>query len=286
MIENKMNILNSVFTRSALRHLIDSKRDKSYSAVVKRYVENPELKKNADLISAIYTELREGYRNEYFYKNTLLNKLLLGVHSMNTTTALTEIPIAKSKADFLLINGKAVVYEIKTELDNFERLETQITDYYRAFDHVAVVTSELNLPILEKKLEVIDKPVGVYVLTKKGSLHTERKPQKYEKDLDLEILFKLLRKPEYESIILEKFGELPNVNQFEYYRECKKMFLKIPIDDAYLLVIRQLKKRAQIIKDEFVNVPYELKFLVYFMELKKDDYQNLNEFLQQRYGGA
>lgn len=286
MIENKMNILNSVFTRSALRHLIDSKRDKSYSAVVKRYVENPELKKNADLISAIYTELREGYRNEYFYKNTLLNKLLLGVHSMNTTTALTEIPIAKSKADFLLINGKAVVYEIKTELDNFERLETQITDYYRAFDHVAVVTSELNLPILEKKLEVIDKPVGVYVLTKKGSLHTERKPQKYEKDLDLEILFKLLRKPEYESIILEKFGELPNVNQFEYYRECKKMFLKIPIDDAYLLVIRQLKKRAQIIKDEFVNVPYELKFLAYFMELKKDDYQNLNEFLQQRYGGA
>ena len=281
-----MNILNSVFTRSALRHLIDSKRDKSYSAVVKRYVENPELKKNADLISAIYTELREGYRNEYFYKNTLLNKLLLGVHSVNTTTALTEIPIAKSKADFLLINGKAVVYEIKTELDNFERLETQITDYYRAFDYVAVVTSELNLPILEKKLEVIDKPVGVYVLTKKGSLHTERKPHKYEKDLDLEILFKLLRKPEYESIILEKFGELPNVNQFEYYRECKKMFLRIPINDAYLLVIRQLKKRAQIIKEEFVNVPYELKFLAYFMELKKDDYQNLNEFLQQRYGGA
>lgn len=286
MTKNKMNILNGVFTRTALRHLIENNRDKTYSAVVKRYVENPEFKKNVDLISEIYSELRDGYRNEYFYKNTLLNKLLLGVHSVNTTTALTEIPIAKSKADFLLINGKAVVYEIKTELDNFERLETQINDYYRAFDHVAVVTSKLNLPILEKKLQAIDKPVGIYVLTKKGSLHTERKPQKYEKDLDSEILFKLLRKPEYESIILGRFGELPSVNQFEYYKQCKSMFLEIPINEAYLLVLKQLKKRAQIVKEEFINVPYELKFLAYFMELKKDDYQNLNEFLQQRYGGA
>lgn len=46
----------------------------------------------------------------------------------NTTTALTEIAIAKSKADFVLINGKAVVYEIKTELDNLERLSAQVDD--------------------------------------------------------------------------------------------------------------------------------------------------------------
>ena len=35
-----------------------------------------------------------------------------GIHSVNTTTALTEIPIAKSKADFVLINGKAVVLSL------------------------------------------------------------------------------------------------------------------------------------------------------------------------------
>ncbi|MBU5889902.1 sce7726 family protein, partial [Vibrio cholerae O1] len=77
-------------------------------------------------------------RNEYFYKNTLLNKLLLGKHSLNTTTAITEIPINKSKADFILINGKAVVYEIKTGLDSFERLESQIEDYFKAFVNVYV----------------------------------------------------------------------------------------------------------------------------------------------------
>ena len=41
-----------------------------------------------------------------------------------------------------MINGKAVVYEIKTELDTFERLATQIDDYYKAFDHVCVVASD------------------------------------------------------------------------------------------------------------------------------------------------
>ena len=128
--------------------------------------------------------MKNNYRNEYFYKNTLLNKLLLGVHSVNTTTALTEVAIAKSKADFVLINGKAVVYEIKTELDNLERLSSQVDDYYKAFDHVAVVTYEKNLQQLQKVLDSIDKPVGIYVLRKNGKLGTVRKPQRHISDLD------------------------------------------------------------------------------------------------------
>ena len=130
MEKNKLNILNKIFSRSTFRNCFDNGYDKTYSQVVRRYVDNGTGKQNSELISQIYNVLREGYRNEYYYKNTLLNKLLLGIHSVNTTTALTEIPIAKSKADFVLINGKAVVYEIKTELDNFDRLENQINDYY------------------------------------------------------------------------------------------------------------------------------------------------------------
>ena len=88
--------------------------------MIKKYINYDSTKTNSELVSEIYNILKTEYRNEYYYKNTLLNKLLLGIHSVNTTTALTEIPIAKSKADFVLINGKAVVYEIKTELDNLE----------------------------------------------------------------------------------------------------------------------------------------------------------------------
>jgi hypothetical protein len=286
METNKMSNLNRIFTRNMLRHFIDGKADNVYSSVVRRYTSDADQKNNRELISEIYCELKNNYRNEYFYKNTLLNKLLLGVHSVNTTTALTEMAIAKSKADFVLINGKAVVYEIKTELDNLERLGSQIDDYYKAFDHVAVVTYEKNLQQLQKVLDSLDKPVGIYVLRKNGKLGTVRKPQRYTGDLDKEIIFKLLRKSEYEDIIVKRYGYLPEVTQFKYYSCCKKMFLHIPIEESYLLVVRILKKRMQLEKEEFVKIPYELKFLAYFMELTYDDYQKLEAFLEHQYGGA
>lgn len=281
-----MSNLNRIFTRNMLRHFIEGKVDNVYSSVVRRYISNANQKNNRELISEIYCELKNNYRNEYFYKNTLLNKLLLGVHSVNTTTALTEIAIAKSKADFVLINGKAIVYEIKTELDNLERLSSQIADYYKAFDHVAVVTYERNLKQLKQVLDNVDKPVGIYVLRKNGKLGTIRKPQRHTCDLDKEIIFKLLRKSEYEYIIAQQYGYLPEVTQFKYYSTCKKMFLQIPIEESYLLVLKTLKKRMQLEKEEFVKIPYELKFLVYFMELSSDDYQKLEKFLERQYGGA
>lgn len=285
MENNKMSNLNRIFTRHMLRQFMDGKTDNVYATVVKRYISNPNQKNNRQLISEIYCELKNNYRNEYFYKNTLLNKLLLGVHSINTTTALTEVAIAKSKADFVLINGKAVVYEIKTELDNLERLSSQIDDYYKAFDHVAVVTFEKNLVQLQKVLDNIDKPVGIYVLRKNGKLGTVQKPQKYVEDLNKEIIFKLLRKNEYEKIIGRYYGYLPEVSQFKYYTACKQLFLQIPLEESYLNVLKILKKRMQLEKEEFVKVPYELKFLTYFMELKCDDYQKLEMFLEQQYGG-
>lgn len=268
-----------------LRHFINGKVDNVYSSVIRRYISDADQKNNRELISEIYCKLKNSYRNEYFYKNTLLNKLLLGVHSVNTTTALTEMAIAKSKADFVLINGKAIVYEIKTELDNLERLSSQIDDYYKAFDHVAVVTYEKNLSQLQKVLESIDKPVGIYILRRNGKLGTIQKPQRYTGDLDREVIFKLLRKSEYEEIIVRRYGHLPEVTQFRYYSACKKMFLQIPVEESYLLVLKILKMRMQIEKEEFVKIPYELKFLAYFMELTYDDYQKLGVFLECQYGG-
>ena len=283
---NKISNLNRIFTRNMLRHFIDGKTDNVYVSVVRRYISTPEQKKNRELISEIYCELKENYRNEYFYKNTLLNKLLLGVHSVNTTTALTEMAIAKSKADFVLINGKAVVYEIKTELDNLERLSSQIDDYYKAFDHVAVVTYEKNLQQLQRILDDINQPIGIYVLRKNGKLGTIQKPERYIGDLDKETIFKLLRKSEYEDVILWKYGYLPDVTQFKYYSTCKNMFLQIPIEESYSIVLQILKKRMQLEKKEFVKIPYELKFLAYFMELTYDDYQKLELFLESQYGGV
>ena len=154
---NSNMILNRLFTQYNFDDLIQGQKNDVYISVIKRFVQDPLSKNNGEIISEIYSYMSKNYRNEYFYQNTLLNKLLLGRHSINTTTALTQIPINKSKADFILINGKAVVYEIKTELDNFERLKNQINDYYKAFSHVCVVTCEEYYKKLIKILKNILK---------------------------------------------------------------------------------------------------------------------------------
>lgn len=270
-------LLNSFFTQNTFKQVIDEGTSPAYIAAIRRYVVDPTGKTNEECISEIYQHLKKEYQNEYFYKNTLLNKLLLGVHSPRTTTALTEVPVGKSKADFILINGKAVAYEIKTSLDNFDRLDGQIRDYYKAFSRVVVVTSEKNIENIQRRLQ--NSPTGICLLTNKGTLSVRKEPIEYSAGLSKSIMFRILRKNEYEQILLKHFGLLPAVSQFEHYRACQEMFDSLPTDVAYQMFIRALKLRAKIDIVEYSKIPYELKFLIYFSNYKKSDYTKLCRFL-------
>ena len=273
-------LLNRFFTRNTFRQILDDGESKTYTAVIRRYVSDADSRTNGECISEIYQYLQKNYRNEYYYKNTLLNKLLLGgAHSPRTTTALTEVPVGKSKADFILINGKAVVYEIKTELDNFDRLEGQLEDYYKAFSRVVVVTSEDNYFEIDRKLK--DTPTGIYILTKRGTLSRRKEPEEKLDSLSKSTMFKILRKAEYESVFSRLALPLPSVSQFEYYRACKAQFESLDMDIAYQYFVTELKKRARVEIDEYASIPLALKFLAYFLELSKNDYVKLYDFLRQ-----
>lgn len=280
------SILTRVFTQNMLRELMWNHSDSPIlSNIVKRYeIKYNQDSKNENIISEIYQYLSQFYRNEYFYKNTLLNKLIISAHRLKTTTALTEVPVAKSKADFIMINGKAVVYEIKTELDTFERLESQICDYYKAFDHVCVVTSESQAEDL--LIRFGDNPVGIYVLNDRNSLRRLKEPREFKENLDKEQIFKILNKPEYENIVKKVSKGLPNVTPVHYYRECKKIACNLPIDELYSLFLKELKKRNRIDVINFDEIPYALRFLIYFSKFQKDQLSELNEYLKQPFEGV
>lgn len=270
-------LLNRFFTRNTFKQVIDDGESPAYVSAIRRYIVDSTGKTNEECISEIYQYLKNEYQNEYFYKNTLLNKLLLGVHSPRTTTALTEVPVGNSKADFILINGKAVVYEIKTALDNFDRLDGQIEDYYKAFSRVVVVTPEKNYDEVQQKLK--NSPTGICLLTKRGTLSIRKEPVEFYGMLSKPIMFKVLRKNEYEQILLKLFGSLPDVSQFEYYRACQALFESLPTNVAYQMLIQTLKQRTKIDIVEYSKIPYELKFLIYFSNYKKSDYAKLCRFL-------
>lgn len=277
-MEIKKNyLINRFFSRNTIKNLVQNKKDSVFERVSQHY----KLENNLSTIQNVYNKLSRSYRNEYFYKNTLLNKRLLGIHSVNTTTALTEIPVGRAKPDFILINGKAVVYEIKTELDNFDRLENQINEYYKAFNHVAILTYEKNIEMAKRKIDEINKPIGLYILQKNVKIKTVMEPKEYNNDLDRDVIFSILRKREYESIIEKHFGSLPQVSQFDYYDVCRQLTEDIRLEQFYSDFLIELKKRNPINKELFAAVPYELKFLVYFMNFKPRDYDALAQFLQK-----
>lgn len=283
-MESTNTILNRIFSKKTVSDLINERSNSTYNAVVRKYLGDAESQDNRAVMQTIYQVINASYRNEYFYKNTLLNKLLLGRHSLNTTTALSEVAVNKSKADFVLINGRAVVYEIKTELDTLDRLPTQVFDYYKAFKSVCVVTSESNYERTLKKLAG-DTRVGIYVLTRNQTISDKREPVDDGSKLEHRTLFKILRKREFENILLKHYDRVPTARPAQYYKECFRWFHDIEIEVAYRHFLFELKKRSNVEPAAYGQVPYELKSLVYFSNFVPEDYRKLNKFLNNTFGG-
>ena len=276
-------ILNRLFTHSVFQDLIRFGKSRVYSAVVEKYIDECFRKKNIDILGEIYRLMSNSYRNEYFYKNTLLTKLLLHRHKLDTTIALTQIPIGSSKADFVLINGKATVYEIKSDLDNYNRLESQISDYFRAFNRVCVVGPEGEFDKLHGML--CSTPVGIYCLTSRNtfSMQKRKEPDAHNSELEHRSIFRVLHKNEFERIIEDYFGKIPETTQAQHYDACFDRFCSIPISDAYQRSLAVMKKRSKRVTYNTRQMPHFLNSILYFLNPSKKEVHALDAFLNKHF---
>ena len=278
-------MINKIFTVPYFDRMIsENSVPESFSKCVKRYIKTEEAT-IGEAISEIYHFMDCEYRNEYFYKNTILNQLLIKKHDLYNTAALTELPIGDSKADFIMINGRGVVYEIKTDLDNLLRLENQIKDYYKVFSYVYVVVGNKQLSHVKEFLK--DQKVGIYELTASGKLICRKKALCNKENLSYEAMFQVLRKAEFESILLKHFHKLPEVNSFQYYRECRKWLERVNIITLQKDVMKCLKARTLMLVENKLEekVPYELRFYAYFSKKINSNYQEINTFWNARMEG-
>ena len=287
---NNNRAINRVFTRGVITDLIEHGSNEVFDIVVKRYINDPESKTHEQIISEIYAHLGKEHRNEYYYMNTLLNKLLVGIHSVNSTTALSQVRINAHIADFVMINGEGRVYEIKSDLDNYDGLCDQLSDFYRAFSKVSVladVHERNNIEHLLADLGEMGEAVGIYVLSERDTIFGKanvREPKQFDDYLDHCSIFKLLRKREYENVLLQAFGELPRVAPVFHFRSCLERFGQIPIKEAQGMALDELRKRNKIDKSVFEQIQPELKSTMYFAGLSRKLPQ-LEKLLQSNYRG-
>jgi len=188
----------------------------------KKYLENF---RNMN-VKEIYNQiLLDYYPNETAIKSQFVNKKLM---RGKTHVTIFELPIINSRIDLCKINGKSAAYEIKTDLDNFNRLEKQLNDYYKIFDEVFVICSTNRITEIQK---LIPKKTGIisYRITnnKKYIFKTERYSQK---NLDIDNR--------------EQLNSLSNNDLFSLITNKRK---KISRDD-YIELIMDTKSHEQINK--------------------------------------
>ena len=279
VISNKAyTTLASLFSSSFL----DSVFNDTYQKRISNALHNAGLQ--ADILDGehiqslnyAYGVLQSGYRCEYLYKNAIANDILLNRHSIHDSLLLTEFRSVNSKADIVIFNGTSTVYEIKTELDNLDRLSTQLDEYLMVFDKVYVVTHQKNF---EKLKNSVHHSVGILVLTESFEIVEHKKAKSNKKFINLSALFDSLRRTEYESIIKKVYGKIPDVPNTLIYQECKELFVKISPVKAHDLVVKtilQNRKLSQEQKTLIEAAPTSLKMLFLSKEFRISECQRLN----------
>ena len=96
------------------------------------------------------------YPNEICIKSSFIKQILM-IGKKHVT--IFELPVGSSRADLCKINGESIAYEIKTDLDNFARLQKQVNDYYKIFEKVFIICSESNV---NNVLNLVPEECGIY----------------------------------------------------------------------------------------------------------------------------
>lgn len=136
----------------------------------------------------VFNEIIMRYgKNESIIKYYLTKEFI----SNSDEVCMFEFPVLNSRVDFVRINGVSHAYEIKTEIDTIDRLETQLADYLTVFEYVTVVIHPKHL---KKVMKLIPRRVGImtYVFDKIGIKFDEIReaaPNKnYKKGVQLDTL--------------------------------------------------------------------------------------------------
>jgi len=208
-----------------------------------------------DAARAIFAALCRRYRADYVYRAAIASKVFLGRHSPATTSLLPEFRVWRRKADMVMLNGTSVAYEIKTGLDNLDRLEAQLEAYARMFDRIYVVTDDAWSARVRSSTADF---VGLLVLTPAFTLRVEREARSNADQVHVPTIVDALRLNELVSLTRTLCGRVPDVSRVRLFEECGNVVAALSPRSVHDAAIRLLKKRRSFTRLDFCGVPREL----------------------------
>jgi hypothetical protein len=277
--------LSKVFSPALFDSIVKSE-NKKYKAlsscIVKSgFIDSCKDKTLSNVLDHLYYFLNDHYRCEYLYKNVIANQILIQRHNYKEAVMLNEFRANSSLADVVIVNGTSSVYEIKTELDSFDRLPSQLKNYNKIFDNIYVVTHQNNVKTLRK---IVDPHIGIITLSKDLSLRTIRKAKSNKNSVDSVSIFNSLRKSEYLSVILDEFGYVPDLPNTRIHKACETLFKLIPKSRAHDYMVECLlnRKLSEDQIDFTKSIPDSIKMLGLNKGYSKGEYDLIKKRLNKK----
>ncbi|MFC6802016.1 sce7726 family protein [Deinococcus caeni] len=199
-----------------------------------------------EALANLYEYLSIYYRNEYFFRNEIINNIYWSRHDLSISHMYSEFSVGKSRTDLAIFNGTSTCYEIKTEIDSLRRLEGQISDYIRFFDRVYVAITEERL---RDAIDLLPVEVGIIVLTDSG-IFESRNAESNIDNIDPVRVFNSLRQAEQISIASNYEPTVLNLGPIEGYFKAKEIFSSLNPHLAHMEFMSAVKSRKSVREDQ------------------------------------
>lgn len=180
-----------------------------------------------------------GLRDEYVYRAAITKNILIGKHSLRSASMLNEFRAGSCKADLVILNGTASVYEIKSERDSLARLVNQVENYKRVFATVNVIVSERHVESVRK---VVPDDVGIMHLSTRHHISVEREAVDRPERICPVTVFESLRSAEAAMILTALGVPVPAVPNTRRHSAMRERFAKLDPAALHREMVSTLKR--------------------------------------------
>ncbi|QKC83491.1 sce7726 family protein [Mesorhizobium sp. NZP2077] len=230
-----------------------------------------------DAFEAAFAVLKTaGMRNEYVYRSALTQKILMGKHSLRTASMLNEFRAGTCKADLVILNGTATVYEIKSERDSLARLANQVQNYQRVFATVNVIASEDHI---EGVRQVVPGEVGIMCLSRRYHVSVEREAIDRPDRICPVTVFESLRSAEAAAILKALGFDVPAVPNTQRHGVMRDLFAKLEPAPLHSEMVSTLKRTRSLasLSDLVDQLPASLHAAALSVPVRRSDHGRLVE---------
>jgi hypothetical protein len=220
-----------------------------------------------------------GQRDEYVYRAAISHKILMGRHSLRTASMLNEFRAGSCKADLVILNGTATVYEIKSERDSLARLANQVENYKRVFAKVNVIASDDHVDGI---LDTVPDDVGVMCLSKRYQITTVREAVDCPERICPLTVFESLRAAEALAILKALGVSVPQVPNTQRHASLRVLFADLDPATLHVEMVRTLKQTRNLapLDDLVRELPVSLQAAALSIPVRRTDHSRLVEAVQ------